>query len=74
MSKENECRSYAAKTMDLAQRASSTTDRRRLLLMTEAWLDLADRVRRAASHQVRTIRDPHPLVHARLIGENPEPE
>jgi hypothetical protein len=44
MSKDDEYRDYAARTMDLAQRASSSADKGRLLMMAEAWLDLADRV------------------------------
>jgi hypothetical protein len=74
MSKENEYRNYAAKTMDLAQRASSTADKGRLLVMAEAWLALADRVHRAVSHEVRKVRDLHPLIRARLVGENRELE
>jgi hypothetical protein len=59
MSKEHEYRNYAAKMMDLAQRASSTADKERLLMMTEAWLDLAARAHQAASHQVRKVGGPY---------------
>jgi hypothetical protein len=69
MSKDAEYRHYAAKTMDLAQRASSA-DKGRLLRMTEAWLDLADRVQRGASDELRKARKPH-LIRAPLI-ENRE--
>jgi len=60
MTKEDDYRSNAAETMQLAQRASSS-DKGRLLKLAEAWLDLADRARKAA----RNLRRPmilHPLV------------
>jgi hypothetical protein len=41
MAKEDDYRKYAAYTLDLASRASSNTDKLRLLVMAEAWLDMA---------------------------------
>jgi hypothetical protein len=38
MAKEDDYRSYAAETIDLASRANSTSDKGRLLAMAEAWL------------------------------------
>jgi hypothetical protein len=71
MGKDDEYRHYAARTMDLAQRASSSADKGRLLMMAEAWLDLADRVHRGVSHEVRRARELHPVIRTPLI-ENRE--
>ena len=70
MSKDDEYRDYAARTMDLAQRASSSADKGRLLMMAEAWLDLVDRVH-CVSHEVRKSRELHLVIRALLI-ENRE--
>ena len=69
MSKDDEYRDYAARTMDLAQRASSSADKGRLLMMAEAWLDLADRV--PSAMEVRKSRELHLVIRALLI-ENRE--
>src|SRR5436309_343110 len=45
MAKEDEFRKNAAKTITLAQRASSIADKGRLLALAEAWLDLIERHR-----------------------------
>jgi hypothetical protein len=71
MSKDDEYRDYAARTMDLAQRASSSADKGRLLMMAEAWLDLADRVHCGVSHEVQKARELHPVIRTPLI-ENHE--
>jgi hypothetical protein len=42
MSKEYDHRKYAAYVLDLASRASCNEDKLRLLVMAEAWMDLAD--------------------------------
>jgi hypothetical protein len=47
-SKEDSYRAHAAQLVDLASRAATTSDKGRLLAIAEAWLDLADRVRRIA--------------------------
>ena len=44
MSKEQEYRHHAASALDLAQRASSPSDKNRLLVMAQAWFDLAERL------------------------------
>ena len=65
MTKEDEYRQNAADTMQLAQRASSSSDKGRLLRLAEAWLDLAERAHNAA----RNLRRPtilHPLVQKKL--------
>jgi hypothetical protein len=66
MSKEDEYRKNAAETVGLASRASTTQDKGRLLAMAEAWLDLADRAHRAASHQTRKAREIPALLRSRL--------
>jgi hypothetical protein len=43
MGKEDEYRQHAAEAFELAKRATDQTDRIRLLVVAEGWLDLADR-------------------------------
>jgi hypothetical protein len=65
MNKADDYRRNAADTMQLAQRASSSEDKGRLLKLAEAWLDLADR----ASGTAKRLRRPtilHPLVRKKL--------
>jgi hypothetical protein len=44
VSREEEYREHAAELVRLAQRASSSTDKVRLLAMAEAWLKLVDHI------------------------------
>jgi hypothetical protein len=74
MSKETEYRRHAAHSLDLAQRASSNSDKARLLLMADAWLDLADRAHKAARRQVQKVRELHPLLRAKIFGRGSEAE
>ena len=46
MTKEREYRAYAGACVDLANKATSDEDKKHLLAMAEAWLDLADRIQR----------------------------
>ena len=65
MNKEDDYRRNAADTVRLAQHASSSEDKGRLLKLAEAWLDLADRTRKTA----KRLRRPailHPLVQKKL--------
>jgi hypothetical protein len=66
MSSESEYRRWAAASFDLAKRAAVLGDRARLLLIAEAWLDLADRIGRASRRVARQAVDEtaaeHPLV------------
>ncbi len=48
LSKEDDYRQNAAETMQMVQRASSISDKGRLLKLVEAWLDLADRAHKTA--------------------------
>jgi hypothetical protein len=46
MSKEAEYRQNAADSVELAQRATSSADKGRLLALAERWLDLGDRAQK----------------------------
>jgi hypothetical protein len=65
MSKEDDYRRNAADTMQLARRASSNEDKGRLVMLAEAWLDLAERARGAAKRLRRPLLV-HPLVQKKL--------
>ena len=69
MSSESEYRRWAAASLDLAKRAAMLADKTRLVVIAEAWLELANRISRARSRRAaRTaIDDPtgeHPLVRS----------
>jgi hypothetical protein len=51
MSKEGEYRGFAADCLQLAKTSENIADKRRLLAMAEAWLDLADRTSRTAKYR-----------------------
>ena len=51
MGNVTEYRSSAASLLDLAQRTNSPADKNRLLVMAEAWLDLADRAAKPNARQ-----------------------
>lgn len=57
MSSEFEYRRVAAACLDLAKRAAVFTDKTRLLLIAEAWLNLADRVARKDGNAERRNGD-----------------
>ena len=46
MTKEREYRAYAGACVDLANKATNDENKKHLLAVAEAWLDLADRVQR----------------------------
>jgi hypothetical protein len=69
MAKEDEYVANAAETLELAQRTTSPGDRRRLLRLSEAWLDLADRMR---SRSRAAKPDEHPLITATFGREQPD--
>ena len=56
MTKEDEYRKYAASLFALAARAANNQDKSRLLLISEAWLNLADKVSRLAGPRKTTER------------------
>ena len=69
--KEDEYVTNGLDSLQLAERATSSRDKLRLLKLAEGWLDLAERVRRRPA----TRRLPeHPMVKAKLgRGEQGEP-
>ena len=67
MSKQDEYLDNAAQTLELATRASSPSERSRLLGLADKWLDLADRIKRSAPQL-----DEHPLVRRTFRGLPPE--
>jgi hypothetical protein len=74
MSKADDYRCHAADTLDLAQRASSTADRVRLLIMADAWLDLSDRAHKLAGRKVEQVRELHPLLRSKPFNHGSEAE
>src|SRR5262249_21952291 len=54
MSREDEYRRHAAALLDLAKRASNDHDKKRLLVISEAWLNLADKLSRMAGRRQAT--------------------
>ena len=68
-SKEDEYRRQAAKTFELAKRANSTAHRARLLVMADAWLDLADRAQNIARKHAEKARELHPLLRSKVFGQ-----
>lgn len=59
MCSEYECKQFAATFLDLSKRATELADKTHLVVMAEAWLDLADRTARSADDGVCTE---HPLI------------
>jgi hypothetical protein len=65
MSKEDEYRRHAAALLSLAKRARNDDDKRRLLVISEAWLNLADKLSRLAGRGKATER-----LFREIFGEN----
>jgi hypothetical protein len=74
MSKEDEYRRHAADILDLARRATSATHKTRLLVMADAWLDLADRVHRVARRRAQIVRGLHPLLRSKVFPRGSKAE
>jgi hypothetical protein len=55
MTKEDDYLQSAADAMELARRAPSNEDKGRLLKLAQAWVDLADRARKAARRMRRPV-------------------
>jgi len=70
MSKEYEYRKYAASLLELAMRAASRVDKTRLVLMSEAWLHLANKISVLAPRRKPADR----LVREVVGEERPETE
>jgi hypothetical protein len=73
MTREDDYRKNAAMTVELANRASTTRDKGRLLNLAERWLDLADRAHFIARRFGPATRE-HPSVKATLPNGLPEIE
>lgn len=71
MTKDEEYRENAARSVDLAQRATSMADKGHMLRLAEAWLDLADRARQRIHQRARRVRE-HPLLRDRLGRNQPD--
>jgi hypothetical protein len=71
MGKTNEYKSFAAACLDLANATTDRINKTRLLLMAEAWLDLADRTAALIRRPVRKLAE-HPLVRRTLGPTQPE--
>ena len=71
MSKEDEYRRHAVTTVELARRARSG-DKARLLVMADAWLNLADRAHKVARQQGETVRELHPSLRSGVFGPGSE--
>jgi hypothetical protein len=71
VSKEDDYRKHAGELVDLARRSDCNGDKRRLLAMAEAWLDLADRARRLVDRQKHPLNQ-HPLIRSKLWGDQVE--
>jgi hypothetical protein len=68
MSKADEYLDNAAETVDLANKASSSADKGRLLRLAEKWLALAERAHHLRKRQ-RHATVEHPLV-TRALSKN----
>jgi hypothetical protein len=73
MGKQQDYRLTAAEIVDLAHKATTALDTRRLLRLAEKWLDLADRRERQAAQPQAQIAE-HPLVRKTFGGSQPEKE
>jgi len=65
MTKVDDYRKNAIETVELANRASTTEDKVRLLSLAEKWVDLADRVHNTIRSRASRL---HPLIRAKLPG------
>ena len=72
MKLEDEYRKHAADSLDLACKQANGADKSRLLLMTEAWLNLADRIAGRFKKRQAIMEDP--MVERVLGREPPDPE
>lgn len=68
MSKTDEYLNNAAETVELANRASSSADKGRLLRLAARWLDLAERAGRLVRRSGSPVGE-HPLV-TRVLGDD----
>ena len=57
MSKEQEYRGFAFTTLELAKKHPAGADKSRLLVLAEAWIDLAERVAKKARTRFQRISE-----------------
>ena len=57
MSKEQEYRDFALTTLELAKKHPAGADKSRLLVLAEAWADLAERVAQRAKIRFRRVSE-----------------
>jgi hypothetical protein len=76
MSKEDNYKLNAARTVDLAKRAATLADKDHLLDLAEKWLDLADRAQELRQRSERRKGAPHehPLLRRKLGPDGREAE
>jgi hypothetical protein len=72
MSLQDQYRKNAADFLERASRQADNADKSRLLLMAEAWRDLADRVARPMRKQRVTVD--HPLIERALGPDLQRPD
>jgi hypothetical protein len=65
VAKEDEYIINGLDTLRLAERATSSRDKLRLLKLADSWLELAERIRRRRKSPPREVPE-HPLVQAKL--------
>jgi hypothetical protein len=70
MGKEHEYRNHAASLLDLATRAANNDDKGRLLAISEAWLNLADKLSRLAKRRKATERLGREVFSETLLAED----
>lgn len=68
MGLEEEYRKHAADSLEMASKHPDNAEKGRLLLMAEAWLDLANRIARRLKKRRATVD--HPLVE-QALGSDP---
>ena len=68
MSKEKEYRDFALTTLELAKRHPAGADKSRLLMLAEAWIDLAERA--ASKARTRFQRSSKDTVKPNPSGPN----
>jgi hypothetical protein len=68
MSLEDDYRKHAADSLKLASKQPDSADKNRLLVMAEAWFDLADRIAGRIRKRCATVD--HPLVE-KILGHQP---
>ena len=76
MSKEDDYKLNAARTVNLANRAATLADKGHLLDLAEKWLDLADRAHERQQRRERRKGAPHehPLLRHKLGPDRREAE